>query len=109
MNDYRMPEEIRREFTREMMSCFLEKLVDIFDYMPSKPTYYDYIVYVESNAGWYEAFKKMCISYGLEDILSYYDHLEWYDSDMFDGELSDLLLEYELIEEGKVDEGNEYE
>lgn len=104
MNDYRMPEEIRKEFTREMMSCFLEELIDTFDYMPSKPTYYDHIVYIESTYGWHKAFKKMCISYGLEDIYSYYNYLEWYDSDMFDGELSDLLLEYGLIEEGEVEQ-----
>ena len=104
MNDYRMPEGIKREFTKGMMSCFLEELIDIFDRIPNTPTYYDDIVYIESTAGWYEAFKKMCISYGLEDILSYYDHLEWYDSDMFDGEISDLLLEYRLIEEGEVEQ-----
>lgn len=102
MNDYRIPKEIKSEFTKATTLYFLEELVDIFD-MPNTPTYYDDIVYVEGTAGWYEAFKKMCINYGLEDILSYYDHLEWYDSDYFDSDFSDLLLEYGLIEEGYID------
>ena len=103
MNDYRIPKEIKNEFTKEMMFYFLEELVDIFD-MPSTPTYYDDIVYREGTAGWYRAFEKMCINYGLEDILSYYNRLEWYDSDLFDNDFSDLLLEYGLIEEGEVEQ-----
>ena len=55
MNDYRIPKEIKNEFTKEMMFYFLEELVDIFN-MSSTPTYYGDIVYIEGTGGWYKIF-----------------------------------------------------
>lgn len=101
-SDYKIPNEIKNEFAKDNMAYFLKELESVFNY--GHPlTYWEDTVYMESTGGWYEAFKKMCINYGLEDILAYYNNLEWYDSDRFDADLSDLLVEYGLIEEGDFD------
>lgn len=101
MNDYRMPEEIKGRFTKEIMTYFLKEFVNIFS-ITEEVTYFDHVVYREGTNGWYEALKKMCINYELEDVLSYYDNLEWYDSDYFDSDFSDLLIGYGLIKEDVV-------
>ena len=102
MNDYKIPEEVKKEFTKERVLYFFCELIDIFN-IPRHPTYWRDTVLMESTAGWCQAFKKMCINYGLEDILYYYNALEWYDSDVFDGEFGELLLGYGLVEEGEQD------
>lgn len=100
---YKMPEVVKAEFKAHILKCFLKELIDVFD-IKHEVTMCNTIAHLEGTYGWYEAFKKMCVNYGLEDILAYYDKLEWYDSDLFDGELGDLLVEYGLVEFGNPDD-----
>lgn len=99
MFNYEVPEGIKNEFTKEVMAYFLEELIETFPYIGHTPTMLDDIFNMEGTGGWYESFKKTCINYGLEDILHYYNGLEWYDSDMFDDQIGDLFLEYGLVDE----------
>lgn len=99
---YKMPEKIKGMLTKEMLSDFINEFIDVFK-LDRKPTYYDDIVYAEGTTGWQVAFNYMCTKHGLIDVHEYCNNLKWYDYDIFCGELSNLMLDYNLIEEGKID------
>ena len=80
------------------MADFLVEIIRVFNL--SEPiSYSDSIIYLESTCGWADAFKYTCQKHKIEDVLTYYDNLKWYDSDLFDDEFGSLLVEYELIKE----------
>lgn len=96
MFEYKIPQEIKAEFTKEFMAYFLARLAIVFD-LDDSMLCADYLFNLESTIGWGKSFKYACQKYNLEYIYVYYDQLEWYDSDLFDGELGDLFVKYELI------------
>lgn len=96
MFEYKIPQEIKEKFTKEFMVDFLINLVQVFN-LNEPISYDDDIAYLESSGGWVVAFKNTCREHNIKDVLMYYDGLEWYDADLFDNELGNLLVEYELI------------
>ena len=99
---YKMPKEIKDKLTKEVLSDFPNKFIDVFNLEPNSTlTYYGDMAYSEGTYGWQKAFDYACEKHGLNDVIEYVDELEWYDYDLFCGEVSDLLLEYGLIEEGE--------
>ena len=50
--------------------------------------------YVTGSVGWMDTFKATAARLGLSWLVEYYDSLDWYDSDLFDDHLSDLLFEH---------------
>ena len=92
---YTIPDEIKKLMTYDFLKEFRNQLFAIFDL--SLDTYADIIQGIESTAGWANALEDACHNTGKDDIWSYWDSLEWYDSDMFDWELSDMLIENNLI------------
>lgn len=92
---YTIPVRIKEMMTYDFLKEFRNQLFAIFDF--DLETYADIIQGVESTAGWADALKTACCSTGKDDIWSYWNNLEWYDSDMFDGELGDMLIENRLI------------
>ena len=98
MFKYKIPEEIKTKLTKEFLTDFLHELIKIFNL--KEPIYYDdCLAYLECTCGWVDAFQHACIKQKLIDVLMYYDELEWYDSDMFDGEVSSLMIKYGLVQE----------
>lgn len=93
---YTIPKEIKINFTKEFMNDFLNELVDVFHIM-HPVSYSNDLIYIECTIGWDNAFEKVCEKYKYYDALDYYKNLKWYDSDTFDGELSSLMVEYELV------------
>ena len=96
MFEYKIPQEIKAEFTKEFMAYFLARLAIIFD-LDESMLCSEYLFNLESTNGWEKSFKCACQKYNLEYVFVYYDQLEWYDSDLFDDELLSLLIDYELI------------
>lgn len=99
---YYIPQEIKERFTKEFMSYFLTRLTQVykmydFDEIPS----YEEITNLEHTCGWNEAFDDTCSRYGMDDIYKYYDNLNWCDSDIFDGELTGIMVDYGLIKMGE--------
>lgn len=92
---YTIPDEIKKLMTYDFLKEFRNQLFIVFDL--SLDTYADIIQGIESTAGWANALEDACHNTGKDDIWSYWDSLEWYDSDMFDWELSDMLIENRLI------------
>lgn len=96
MFEYKIPQEIKAEFTKEFMAYFLAVLAIVFD-LDESMLCAEYLFNLESTIGWSKSFKCACKKYNLEHVFVYYDQLEWYDSDLFDDELLSLLIDYELI------------
>lgn len=94
--EYKVPEEILAKIPNEFWEKFAMELIkifgsDIFD--KEEETGDKYLIYLPSTIGWAKAFMKTCRDFGLNDILEYYNKLEWYDSDTFDDEICEILEE----------------
>lgn len=103
---YKMPDDIRSAFTKEVLEDFKKNLDEVFK-VEDKRTLYDFYAYIESTCGFVEALKKTCKTHKLHLVEKHYDSLEWYHSDLFDGELTDLLVQEGIIEEGEPYEDDE--
>ena len=95
MFDYKIPQEIKVRFTKGFAINFLHKLNVVFDLI--QPLSLEYLINFEGTCGWVDAFKCACQKYNMEDVFAYYNKLEWYDSDLFDDEFANLLVEYGLV------------
>ena len=93
---YTIPSHIRSMITPEFCAQFLKELHIIFG-VSVEDTDMDYFVYQGGTGGWAVAFATACRRLGLDELYRYYTELEWFDSDVFDGELEDILVEYKLI------------
>lgn len=96
MFEYKIPQEIKEQFTKDFIADFLLNITQVFN-LKEPISYFDTIVYLESTCGWTDAFKNTCQKHNIEYVFAYYSSLEWRDSDLFDDELGDLLVEYGLI------------
>ena len=95
--EYTMPEHIRNLITDDFLKEFRNQLFRIHKYY-SLDLYADYGIPMNiSTAGWFAAFGKACLVTHKEEILDYWRTLPWYDSDIFDGELADMLVERKFI------------
>lgn len=92
---YTIPVRIKEMMTYGFLKEFRNQLFTMFDF--SLDTYADIIQGVESTAGWANALQDACCNTDKEFIWNYWNDLEWYDSDMFDSELCDMLIEKHLI------------
>lgn len=98
MFKYKIPQEIREKLTKEFAEDFLDKLTVIFDL--NQTTFcFDYLFNLESTYGWADAFEYACQKHKMEDVLAYYNELEWFDSDLFDDEFASLIKKYKLVKE----------
>lgn len=93
--EYTIPEEIRSLITDKFLKEFLYQLIRISGLSPYD--FADDIVYTEGTGAWYAAFGKACIETNNAELYNYWLSLEWYDSDIFDGELVDILFERKFI------------
>lgn len=100
---YEMPDNIKSMITIEFCTQFLKELHQIFG-ASVEDSDMDYYVYQGSTAGWGAAFANTCRKLNMIELYKYYLNLEWFDSDIFDGELEDLLVEYKLIIGGFLSE-----
>lgn len=94
---YTIPEHIRNLVTDDFLKEFRNQLFRIHDYY-SLDLYADRGIPMNtSTIGWFAAFGKACLVTHKEEILDYWRTLPWYDSDIFDGELADMLVERKII------------
>ena len=92
---YTIPEEIKKLMTYDFLKEFRNQLFAIFEL--DLETYANRLYGFESTVGWANALQDACHNTGKDDIWNYWNELEWYDSDIFDSELSDMLIENRLI------------
>lgn len=99
---YEIPVRYKRcideNFIRQM-------LFGVFLFLPNGADFdsiKEWLDYSEGTAGYMEAFKHACIVENHIGLYEYYNSLEWYDSDLFDEQLSDMLIAYlERLSAGK--------
>lgn len=51
------------------------------------------LFFISSTAGWNAALKVTCHKLDMMWLYEYYDKLQWWESDMFDGEIESLIVE----------------
>ena len=89
LDDYTIPLEIKSLLTEEFYKAMWDKLAEIFK---GKTIGVDYdllpnVYHFEGTGGWHDAFEQ-CAS---EEVMRYYKALDWWDGDLFDGEIGDEL------------------
>lgn len=95
--EYDMPKEIRALIDRDFLIEFRNQLYRIFDYWALDSFDEEGISMNTSTAGWAAALGKACINTHKEAIYAYWKKLDWYDSDIFDGYLADILLQEKVV------------
>lgn len=99
---YTMPEPIKRLVTAEFLKEFRNQLFRMHDYYSLDSFADEGIPINTSTTGWFAAFGKACLLTNNEQLLDYWRTLPWYDSDIFDGELADMLVERGFILDDKA-------
>ena len=94
---YEIPKNIRDLITYDFLKEFRNQLFRIHEHY-SLETFADFGIPINtSTGGWYAAFGKACLLTNKEKVFNYWRSLPWYDSDIFDGELAEMLVENKLI------------
>ena len=94
---YTIPEEIKSLITNEFLKEFRNQLFRIHKYYSLDLFAEDGIPINTSTAGWFAAFGKACLLTNNNKLFNYHRTLPWYDSDIFDGELAEMLIERGFI------------
>lgn len=89
---YAIPNNIKNLITDDFLKEFRNQLFRIHEHY-SLDTFADFGIPTNtSTGGWYAAFGKACLLTHKEELLDYWRTLPWYDSDIFDGELANMLV-----------------
>ena len=95
--EYTIPENIKNLITEDFLKEFRNQLFRIHEHY-SLDTFADFGIPMNtSTAGWFAAFGKACLLTNKESLFDYWRGLPWYDSDIFDGELAEMLIDKKLI------------
>ena len=93
---YEMPEKYKAMIDSTFCKNFLRELHLIWGFS-LEDFNWESIGYCEGTSGWYVAFTNTCRTMQLDELFLYYRNLPWYDSDLFDAQLSDRLVEEKLV------------
>lgn len=94
---YEMPKEYKDMCTIDFLTELRNQLFRMHEYYHLGLFADEGIPINTSTAGWYAAFGKACILCDKLELLKYHKTLEWFDSDIFDDELSNMLIDNHLI------------
>lgn len=94
---YTIPRDIKNLITDDFLKEFRNQLFRIHEYYSLETFAEDGIPMNTSTSGWFAAFGNACLLTNKEVLLDYWRTLPWYDSDIFDGELADMLIERGFI------------
>lgn len=100
--EYTIPKEWKEKMDKSFIKQMMYELHIIFGLNLDTP-YLEYSVLTNSGTGgWYEAFANTCRKTNNKKLLKYYNSLAWYESDLFDGEVEKLFINYGLIIDGDM-------
>lgn len=104
----KLPNRKKKLLTNEFLITFKDELIKVFskEYEDlTKETYWSFYAYIEECCGFDEALKIACKKHNLtKAIYEYGGRMQWYEYDVFTGDLTRLMLEKGIIEEGKIDD-----
>ncbi|MFJ8528577.1 hypothetical protein [Bacillus sp. NPDC094106] len=91
----------QKQITLDFLKDFKKNVDTIFelDNADTLLTYENTYIHLECTIGWWEAVKTTCKEHDLHDLSDYYNNLNWMKSDVFDLELSNLLLTHDIIKQ----------
>ena len=92
--DYKIPDDILTKIPQYFWPAFAGELVSTFGLsIFEKSEEGLYVLFnISSTCGWSAALRTTCDKLNMKWLFDYYDKLEWWQSDMFDGEFEDLLI-----------------
>lgn len=100
---YKIPEDILSKIPEYFWSAFAGELVSVFSpsiFEKVDDTYS--LNFVGGTTGWNTALRMTCYKLDMKWLYKYYDGLQWWESDMFDGEFEDLIIS-KFVEAEDVD------
>ena len=80
-----IPDYFYPAFAGELVSVFGSEILE-----PSETGEVP-LFYISGTTGWNAALRMTCEKLGIDWLMSWYDELEWFDSDNFDGELVEMM------------------
>lgn len=93
---FKTPNRIKNLCTKEWCEIFKNELDRIFKLNPDETCDCTYF-HLEATSGWYGAFKNACDKHPHKHmgvgLFRYYEPLPWYDSDLFDDEIMELMVD----------------
>jgi len=95
--EYQIPENIKQLITYEFLKEFRNQLFRIHENWSIDTFAEEGIPMNTSTSGWYASLGKASIITKNEELFNYWRKLPWYDSDLFDEELAEMLIEKHLI------------
>lgn len=114
-NYKKLPNRKKAILTNEFLITFKRELINIFakndirqdreplDY--ENGTYWSFYQAVESTCGFYEALENACKKHNItKAIYEYSKNMNWYESDTFDSNLTELMVKRGIIKEGKIED-----
>lgn len=109
--EYQIPTEIKDRIPDYFYIALAGELFSIFGWSESRWRFYPeegkaYADLASGSAGWMKALKAACRKLDMDWLLAYYQTLEWYDSDVFDGILEQEIRRHFM--NGKAEGTNEY-
>ena len=94
--EYEIPESIKCIITEDFLEELRNQLFKICEYLGLDTPAEDFFMYT-STFGWETAFGKACLLTNNTELLNYSETLPWYDSDMFNDELVEMLFDRHFI------------
>lgn len=95
-NTQYIPEWIKGVLTDAVLHVFATELKREF-FKIDECDWKEAICHLDGTQGYGGAFERALTKCGLDSVWNYYDELEWYESDLFDGDIVDLLLEKNML------------
>ena len=95
--EYSIPENIKKLITYDFLKEFRNQLIRIHNYWSIDTFAEDGAIMNTGTSGWFAAFGKACILVNNKELYNYWKSLPWYDSDLFDDELAEMLIENHLM------------
>lgn len=104
----KLPNRKKKLLTNEFLTTFKDELIKVFskEYEDlTKETYWSFYSYLGESCGFDEALKIACKKHNLtKAIYEYGRRMQWYEYDAFSDDLTRLMVEKGIIEEGKIDD-----
>ena len=107
---YKIPKNILNRIPDHFWACFAGVLCAFYGpdiFKKDEDGFYN-IIYVSGTGSWTVALKTSCKQIGIDWLISYYTSLSWDESDLFDDELSELLIKKFIENDDMVDYKNIY-
>ena len=104
----KLPNRKKKLLTNDFLTTFKDELIKVFskEYEDlTKETYWSFYAYIEECCGFDEALKIACKKHNLtKAIYEYGGRMQWYEYDVFASDLTRLMIEKGIIEEGEIDD-----